>query len=182
MSPEERKRRFTEFFKRDYIKLLKYVHRLIDDTADRDAEDIIQDVMLNLFDKSDLTIPIDNLSAYIYKSLKNRVVDLFRKKELKVINSDSIDTENLSLDYIFDKIDKNPSTKLEKQELYDVLYRSIDSLDDNEKHLIIATEFDQITFRSLSEAWEIPIGTLLSRKNRALNKIKNNLKHLGIET
>jgi len=182
MSPEERKRRFTEFFKRDYKKLLQYVHRLIDDTADRDAEDIIQDVMLNLYDKSDLTIPIDNLSAYIYKSLKNRVVDLFRKRELKVINSDSIDTENLSLDYIFDKIDNDPFTELEKQELYDVLYRSIDSLDENEKHLIIATEFDHISFRSLSEAWGIPIGTLLSRKTRAINKIKNSLKQRKIET
>lgn len=182
MSPEERKRRFLEFFKRDYQKFLKYVHRLIDDSADRDAEDIIQDVMLNLFDKSDLTIPIDNLSAYIYKALKNRVVDLFRKKKLKVIKSDSLDTENLSLDYIFDKIEKNPYTELEKQELHEVLYKSIDSLDENEKHLIIATEFDQMTFRSLSEAWGIPIGTLLSRKNRAINKIKNNLKHLKIET
>jgi RNA polymerase sigma factor (sigma-70 family) len=182
MSPEERKRRFTEFFKRDYKRLLKFVHRLIDDAADRNADDIIQDVMLNLFDKSDLTVPIENLSAYIYKSLKNRIVDLFRKRELDVINSESIDMENLSLEYIFNKIDNNPSTELEKQELYDILYRSIESLDENERHLIIATEFDHIPFRSLSEAWGIPIGTLLSRKTRAIKKIKSNFKQLTIET
>lgn len=181
MSPEEKSSRFTEFFKKEYGKLLKYVHHLIDDAADRDAEDVIQDVIINLFDKSDLTIPIDNLSAYIYKSLKNRVVDLFRKKSLSAVNSDSININSLSLGHIFNKMDKDPFTELEKEELYEELYRSIDSLDEGEKALIIATEFEHFTFRSLSEAWGIPIGTLLTRKTRAIKKIKKRLKLLKIE-
>jgi len=40
---------------------------------------------------------------------------------------------------------------------------------------VIATEFDGRSFRELSEAWEIPIGTLLARKSRALRKVKDAL-------
>ena len=135
MNAEIKTIKFIGFFQNEYGKLLNYVHRLIDDAADQDAEDIIQDVMVNIFNKADLTIPIDNLSAYIYKSLKNRVVDLFRKKSLRAINSDSTNTDNLSLGHVFNKIDKDPFTELEKEELYEELYQSIDSLYEEEKAL-----------------------------------------------
>lgn len=176
MSPEERKKKFTELIRKDYAKLRNYVHLLIEDTADRDAEDIIQDVMLHIFDRADLTVPFHNLSAYVYKSLKNRVIDLFRKRELRTVDIENINAGNLSLEPIFDQIETNPATEFEKQELYEILYRCIDSLDENDKHLVMATEFDRITFRDLSEAWEIPVGTLLSRKSRAINKIKSNME------
>ena len=63
MNAEMKTIKFIGFFQNEYGKLLNYVHRLIDDAADQDAEDIIQDVMVNIFNKADLTIPIENLSA-----------------------------------------------------------------------------------------------------------------------
>ena len=57
-----------------------YVRRLIDDAAERDGEDIVEDVIVNLFDKADITSPIDNLTAYVYRSLRNRIIDYLRKK------------------------------------------------------------------------------------------------------
>jgi len=42
----------------------------------------------------------------------------------------------------------------------------------------VATEFDGRSFRELSEEWQVPIGTLLARKSRALQKIRNKLTGL----
>ena len=66
-----------DYFTREQKKLVNYVHRLIKDTSEMDAEDIVQDVMLNLFDTADITAPIENLSAYVYRSIYNRVVDRY---------------------------------------------------------------------------------------------------------
>jgi len=55
--------RIAEFFRTEYRKWVGYVRRLIDDTAERDAEDVVQDVILHIFDRADIGAPIENLSA-----------------------------------------------------------------------------------------------------------------------
>ena len=153
--------KIVEFFKSEYKKLVGYVRQRIDDTAERDAEDIVQDVILNIFDRADVGGPIENLSAYIYRSLRNRVVDLLRKKKYTLSFSDAI---SVSLD--------DTHSKLEKKELFEEIYRAMDSLKEEERAVVIATEFDERSFRDLSEDWGVPIGTLLAKKSRALEKIR----------
>jgi RNA polymerase sigma-70 factor (ECF subfamily) len=144
--------------------LVGFVRRRIDDAADRDAEDIVQDVMLNLFDKADFAAPIENLSAYIYQSLRNRITDMLRKRrdtsffrELVQLSAD--DTEKV----------------IEKKQIKAKIYDAIDALSEDQRAVVIATEFENRSFRELSEEWRIPIGTLLARKSRALKNIKKEL-------
>ena len=60
--------------------MVSYVRRLITDASDRDGEDIVQDVMLGLWDAADVSLPVERLSSYIYRSLKNRVIDVMRSR------------------------------------------------------------------------------------------------------
>ena len=159
--------KIAHFFRTEYGKWLRYVQRLIDDASDRDAEDIIQDVMLNIFDRTDFTQPIENLSAYIYRSLRHRVIDIMRRRKRLEPLHDSLPD-----------LDDDTEEKVEKKELWDQAVEALAELDDDDREIIIATEFEGLTFRELSEAWEIPIGTLLARKSRALQKLRNKLAGL----
>ena len=159
--------KLSEFFRTEYSRLVRFVRRRIDDAADRDAEDIVQDVILNIFDKADFTAPIENLSAYIYQALRNRIIDMFRKRKETVFLRELVqppvdDTEKV----------------IEKKELRGKIYDAIDTLSDDQRAVVIATEFENRSFRELSEEWRIPIGTLLARKSRALQKIKKELTGL----
>jgi RNA polymerase sigma factor (sigma-70 family) len=156
--------RINEFFRTEYSRLVRFVRRLIDDATDRDAEDIVQDVMLGLFDKADVTAPIENLSAYIYSALRNRVTDMFRRKR-----------DVTSLATLVHESAEDAAHILEKKELRESVVKAIENLSDDQKAVIIATEFEDRSFGELSEEWEIPIGTLLARKSRALKKIKREL-------
>ncbi|MCP5048436.1 MAG: RNA polymerase sigma factor [bacterium] len=173
-----RKTRLTEFFRAEYVKLVRSVRRWIDDTSDRDAEDIVQDVMMNMFDKADFTIPIENLTAFVYRSLKNRVVDVFRRQSKRShISLDAqIDEQGgLSLADLVRDAGESVESEEEKRELYTHLYGAIDGLKEKEQEVVIATEFEGASFRKLSEEWGVPMGTLLARKARALKKIKQAL-------
>ena len=75
------KTEISRFFKDEYSRMNSYVKQRIDDMASRDSEDIIQDVMLGVFEAADVSGPVENLAAYIYSSLRNRIVDILRKKE-----------------------------------------------------------------------------------------------------
>ena len=159
--------KFSEFFQKEYFRLVRYVRRLIDDAADRDAEDIVQDVMLNIFDKADVTIPIENLAAYVYRSLRNKVIDVFRKKK-----------DVLSLSDVMYGSKNDTEREVERKELMDFVFRAVDILPPEQRAVLIATELDGRSFRELSEEWQVPIGTLLARKSRALQHIKEKLTGL----
>ncbi|MBU1076727.1 MAG: sigma-70 family RNA polymerase sigma factor [Spirochaetes bacterium] len=168
--------KITNFFKAEYNKLVNYVRKNIDDSAQRDAEDIVQDVVLNLYDRADIMAPIEDLSSYIYRSLKNKIIDLFRNNKMDIsIDAPISEIPPFSLkDILFDHR-VNIESEAEKNELYQYLYNAIDSLNTREKAVIIASEFENHTFQELSNDWDIPLGTLLARKSRALKKIQKAL-------
>jgi RNA polymerase sigma factor (sigma-70 family) len=159
--------KLTDFFRKERMKLVRYVRSLIEDAGDRDAEDIVQDVMLSIFDKADVTLPIENLAAYVYRSLRNKVIDIFRKKQ-----------DVVSLDEVISDAGCDTVRDVEKKELIEQIFDAMDSLPPEQRAVLIATEFEGRSYRELSEEWTVPIGTLLARKSRALNKIKQELTGL----
>ena len=68
------------------------------------------------------------------------------------------------------------------REAVEELYRMLDTaLSEEEKALVIATEIEGQSFKSLAEKWQIPINTLLSKKSRAIKKLVRNAKALQAE-
>ncbi len=173
-----KRKTISEFFRTEYSHLVSYVRRWIDDTADRDAEDIVQDVMVNIFDRADVTIPIENLAAYVYRSLKNKITDVFRrKKDIVSLESEISNGNHLSLKDVLHDEEKDTASEAEKNERYSLLYGAIAALNPQDQAVIVATEMEDCSFRQLSEEWGVPLGTLLARKSRALKKIKKMLNN-----
>ena len=168
-----KRNKITEFFRQEYGKLVSYVRQWIDDTADRDAEDIVQDVFVNIYDHADVSIPIENLSAYVFRSLKNRIVDVFRRKKETVSMESGVSHRNhLSLADLLVDVDNDPVSVAEKNERYTILYGAITALNPQDQAVFVATEMEGRSFRQLSDEWGVPVGTLLARKSRALKKIR----------
>jgi len=163
----------SEFFRNNYGSLVGYVRNLIRDGADIAGEDIVQDVMVNLYNKADITQPIQDFTAYVYSALRNRIVDILRSRKKNVsIDAETFKERPVSLAEFLHDAKSDILATMEKKELRNALYKAIDNLNDPEKAIVVATEFDDRSFRELSEEWEIPMGTLLARKSRAL-------KHIG---
>ena len=180
MSTDSRHKRLQDFLQTERKRLVGYVRNLIDDAAERDGEDIVQDVIVSIFSRGEITSPIEDLSAYVYQSLRNRVVDYFRKRR-EVVPFDAVngDDPNLSLSNILYDPKYDAFDELYRSEIRERIFEAIDSLGDDEKAVIIETEFNGRTYRELSREWGIPMGTLLARKSRALGKIREALSDLN---
>lgn len=173
MTAEENKKSFKEFLSREYNKLVNYVRVYFDEGFfNADAEDIVQDVALNIYSKIDINNPIENVAGYFYRSVRNRIIDLQRKPDLNVSIENFTDENdrNILLDRMPDE-DIQIEEVEEKEKLRLRMYKAIDKLKPDEQALIMETEFEGKTFEELSAKWNVPIGTLLSRKHRALSKI-----------
>ena len=172
-------KKITDFFKSEYIKLTYYVRGRISDSADRDSEDIVQDVMTAIFEKADISDPIEDIAAYVYRSLKNRIIDVLRKK---TVRTDSIDAgdDSLSLINIIADINNTPEKVYEQEEINRILYEAVERLPDDYKSVLVMNEIEGKTFREISEDTGIPAGTLMARKARAIEILKDNLKNYKI--
>lgn len=153
--------RLTEFLRQERQALIGYVRRRIDDAADHEAEDIVQDVVVHLFDRADPSIPIQDLAAYIYRALRNRIVDFYRRKR-----------ETVALREAALASGQDPSSDIEREEMMDEVFEAMEELSVEERAVVLATEMEGRTFKELAEEWGIPLGTLLARKSRALEKIR----------
>jgi RNA polymerase sigma-70 factor (ECF subfamily) len=164
MSAQTQKSRIADFLSTEWNRLVGYVRSWIEDSAERDAEDIVQDVLASLFEKADVTAPIADLSAYVYRSLRNRIVDAYRRpKRTTALDEPVLDTRY------------EASGQVERQEDRDRLFEAIDSLVPAQRSVLVATELEGRSFRELSEEWDVPIGTLLARKHRAIHALRKAL-------
>jgi len=171
MEKELQKKSLDRFFRNEYQKLVNFIRKNLDDRYyEASPEDIIQDVALGLIDKLDLDTQIGNLTGYIYRSIKNKIIDFQKKKQRTVSIENFTDrkNENYLLNTLTDEaLDENDYTNIEPE----ILHQAILKLRPDEQAVIIATEFENQTFEELSEEWDVPLGTLLSRKHRALSKL-----------
>ena len=177
MSTEIGKISIVEFLTTERGRLIRYVRHLIDDAAERDGEDIVQDVALNLFSRADVLMPIETLSAYVYRSLRNQVIDYLRRRRDVVSLDESIDKNGeSSLIQELSETMSDGEKEVTRDELRKRIVSAIDQLPGEQKTVVIETELNGRSFRDLAKEWGIPIGTLLARKSRALAKIRESLQ------
>jgi RNA polymerase sigma-70 factor (ECF subfamily) len=177
MKESSEKGRLAEFFRTEYRMLLGYVRRRIDDIAAQDAEDFVHDVAVQLFDRADVAFPIEHLSAYVYQALRNRIADYFRRRtSMLSLERHSLDQEALDFAGKSEQGDYHSHSEIRQMEIRHDLERYMDGLNEEEKKLVIATEIRGQTFSYLSKLWDVPLNTLLSRKARALAKIRRRIQ------
>ncbi len=179
MSNRESGGNLAEFFRNEREKLVRFVRSLIEDAADRDGEDIVQDVMLNVFNAADINAPIANLSAYIYRSLRNRIIDILDQRKGEVsLDRASGDDEGFSLKSVLSDTRYEAAAEMEKLRIREALFDALDALGEDARQIVIMTELEGRTFREISDELDIPIGTLLARKSRAIKKVRERLAGL----
>ena len=155
------------FIDREYNKLVNYTNRMLGVSSEADGEDVVQDVLLRVFENGDPTLPVGNLSAYIYSSLRNRVVDIFRKKKPALsLDAGLSEEQDFTLNDILKDSRFTAHDPAEDREWRKLLVKAMDRLKDEERALVIAVEMENKTYRELAASWDIPAGTLMARKKK----------------
>jgi RNA polymerase sigma factor (sigma-70 family) len=141
-----------------------------------DAEDIVADVVFNLYNKISIEHQIESVLAYTYRSVRNRIIDYTRQSKMSV-SLDKLDAfSGLALSELIPDPNASIEIKIENEEIKRQLYSALMELDAKQRAVWVATEIEGTTFKELSVKWGEPIGTLLSRKSRATKALKTRLK------
>jgi RNA polymerase sigma factor (sigma-70 family) len=162
--------RLARIFTREKFRFLRFVQQQLFDRDEAEAEDIVSEVAFNLLRRADVVGKIENLTAYFYRALANRIVD-HRRGQIPTVRIDDQDGESAPVEIPDDRL--GPEQTLEQHELQDRLFRAINQLAPKERAVWLATEVDGRSFSGLAQEWGEPIGTLLSRKSRAAATLRS---------
>ncbi|WP_103071632.1 RNA polymerase sigma factor [Aquimarina sediminis] len=169
-SESENSKKLKDFFGKEYQSLKMYVNTKVRDTASRNAEDIIQDVALKLFAGADRYAPINNVAGFVYRSIKNKIIDVMRTT--KQTESLEMSSEYLGLaEMLHQASDCNTSEKM-----IPVLKNCIQQLKPWYRDIIVAVDFEGYTYKEISKETGIPEGTLMSRRHRAIGILYKKLE------
>ena len=123
-----------------------------------EAEDITHDVFIKLFNALDSFRGESDIKTYLYRMTVNKAIDLIRSNKLY----------NNKLE----KIQVKGNNTFLKTELYNLLK----TLDLEHKVPLLLAEIGGFSYKEIAEILNINIGTVKSRINRAINKLKNRAK------
>ena len=77
--PAEQDRRISETFERERPRLRRFIRQRLED--ENDTDDVLQDVFLELVEAYRVFQPFEQVSAWLFRVARNRIIDLFRKKK-----------------------------------------------------------------------------------------------------
>lgn len=179
MSPQESEK-ISSAYITERKKLLGYIRNRIPGGVE--AEDILQDVFYQLtLGFRDLE-RIENLTAWLYKVTNNRIIDLFRKK--RPVNISYTETARdgeegpISLAEILPAIGSAPEDEALKEMIWDMIEEVLNDLPEEQREVFIANEFEDISFKELSETTGVAVNTLISRKRYAVLALRARLEEL----
>ena len=179
MSPKESER-ITVAYKKERKRLLGYIRNRIHDRLE--AEDILQDVFYQLTIGFRDIRRIENLTAWLYKVADNRIIDLFRKKRPVTFsykeNSAEDEDGPLTLEEILPAIGTSPGDEELKEMIWETIEETLSEMPEEQRGVFVENEFEDLSFKEISERTGVGISTLISRKRYAVLALRKKLNEL----
>jgi RNA polymerase sigma factor (sigma-70 family) len=165
--------RLVEIFNRDRRRLTRFVQGKLYDDGGGEAEDIVSDVMLHLFERADLLAQVEDLSAYLFRALTHAVTDFFRRRRANPVTSFAATTEDDGAETDYADPTADPERAFAGTQQRERIAAALARLTPAERAVWVAIEIEGGSFRQLAAQWGEPLGTLLSRKSRATKKLRD---------
>ena len=175
----EQDRQISEIIAEQRSRLRNFIRRRVRDSAD--VEDILQEVFSELVEANRLLMPIEHVTAWLFRVARNRITDLFRKARPETFSDAAVedaDGEVLRIEDLLPSPDAGPEALYVRNVLLDELELALDELPDEQREVFIAHELEGRSFKELSARSGVNVNTLLSRKRYAVLHLRERLQSL----
>jgi RNA polymerase sigma factor (sigma-70 family) len=176
---QENDRRISEVVKRERSRLLNFIRRHVPDPGD--AEDVLQDVFYRLVEANRLLMPIEHVTGWLFRVARNRITDLFRKKEpenFSEIEIEDEDADGFQFEELLPSPDAGPEALYARNRLLEEVKRALAELPKEQREVFIAHELEGRTFKELADRTGASVNTLLSRKRYGVLHLRERLQRV----
>lgn len=149
----------------------EYVH------SESDAEIIIQDVFLHLYERRDLMDAYTNLTAYLFTSIKNRCLDYLRKWVLEQETAQGVQDEfEMELRMKYDSLEIFNTQFSDETDIGELLDNALQKLPERCRNIFIMNKLEGKKQKEIAEELNLSINTVESQMGIAYKKLREELK------
>jgi RNA polymerase sigma factor (sigma-70 family) len=175
----EEDQRISDVVRREGSRLRNFIRRRVPDPGD--AEDVLQDVFYRLVEANRLLMPIEHITGWLFRVARNRITDLFRKKEPENFSDLEIEGEpgeDLRFEDLLPSPDDGPEELYARNVLLDELRLALSELPKEQREVFVAHEFEGRSFKEIADQSGVSVNTLLSRKRYAVLHLRERLQRV----
>jgi RNA polymerase sigma-70 factor (ECF subfamily) len=155
---------FEKFYRRFHPSLMAFATYLM--RSEQNAQEVVNDVFLNIWDKRDVLILDDSLKSYLFQSTKNRSINHLKKNNRSFLQIEDEEQISISPDVL---------SQMEEKDNEDRLFILINQLPPKCRQVFSMSRLDDLSYREISELMEISTKTVENQMTKALKFFRKNL-------
>ncbi|MGZ3721716.1 MAG: RNA polymerase sigma factor [Bdellovibrionales bacterium] len=127
------------------------------------AEEVMHDAFVRVWNKRD-EVEVSTLKGLLYKTVQNLALNEIRRRKVSRAFKDALQTVNWFSD------DESPGMEADfiQQQDFKQMRAALETLPHDLREVLLLSQFSDLNYEEIAAALEIPLGTVASRKSRAL--------------
>lgn len=163
------KKAFTEIYERYHSLLYIYAHKKLENNLE--ARDIVQDVLINVWNKRNALSISGTLRSYLFTAVRNRILDIFSHQKVEEKYMESL--RNLMLT-------SSPSDyMIREKELSTMIEFEINALPPRMREIFILSRKEWLSNSDIASKLNLSQHTVETQIKRALRQLRLKLGHIA---
>jgi RNA polymerase sigma-70 factor (ECF subfamily) len=178
MAIEACKRGETEHYQYivDKYKIRAYHAALLYTGDSDDALDLSQEAFCKAYQAIKSFDTGRNFYTWFYQILKNLCINYYRRKKRHTVSFSKVEeTTGIPVEM---PVPETPEEIFEKNEMRDLLWNAMQKLSAHDREIIILKEFQDLSYKEIADAMQMPMGSVMSRLFYARQRLSKILEKM----
>jgi RNA polymerase sigma-70 factor (ECF subfamily) len=159
---------FEALFRAHYEGLVRFATRLVG--SQMEPEELVQDVMLKVWERRASLAMGDELKAYLYRATRNHALNLIRRRRLERLWRSMLPSEEPAVEAEGDR-EAGVSAEAERE-----VRAAIDALPDRCREIFLLSREQGLTYSAIAQTLGISVKTVETQMGRALKSLRFTLR------
>lgn len=161
-------------FRRYYVSLCGFAVRFVQQPED--AEEIVQDVFLKVWEKKNDLLITTSLKSYLFRATYNSCMNVLSHAKIENRYASFIRNSSLKNQYLSNPV----MDSLAYKDLNDKITAAIERLPEACKEIFKMSRYDGLKYAEIASQLNISVKTVETQISRALSKLREDLKEFLI--
>lgn len=164
-------KQFIDLYELYFTRMVRFSQVYVGN--EQDAENLVQDVFLYLWEHQEALSKIENMDAFLFVLIKNRCLNFLKRQSfLLYVNDERAISCKLNIDALgqFEEIFGSVS------EIEEVIRKAIAQLPNRCREIFILSKIEKMKYKEIAEKLDISVNTVENQMSIALKKLRNELK------
>ena len=174
--PEQREEtRFEDIYLSYFSKMKYFAKEYV--ISEEDAENIVQDVFVELWENKEMLNMHMNLIAYLFTTIKNKCLNHLRHKLVVQETANKLQEEyTISLRMNLDSLETFDNNLFSDQDIEKIISRALDTLSEKCRTIFIMSKIEGKKQKEIAQELNISINTIETQMGIAYKKLRIELK------